>query len=89
MCNVPLLHICMLICAPKSCHAGGADEDATDVPVQERQIGFVFQSYALFKHMTVAQNIAFGPRIRKKGMDLERRSAPTSSLQLRPILIIQ
>ena len=34
--------------------------DVTDAPVQKRGIGFVFQSYALFRHKTVAQNIAFG-----------------------------
>lgn len=36
-----------------------------DVPVQRRRIGFVFQSYALFKTMDVRQNIGFGLRIRK------------------------
>jgi sulfate transport system ATP-binding protein len=44
-------------------------EDVTDTPVQHRDIGFVFQHYALFRHMTVAQNIAFGltvmPRSRR------------------------
>jgi sulfate transport system ATP-binding protein len=35
-------------------------EDVTNRPVQERGIGFVFQQYALFRHMTVAKNIAFG-----------------------------
>lgn len=40
-------------------------EDATDRSVQARNIGFVFQHYALFKHMTVRQNIAFGLEIRK------------------------
>ncbi|HEY9848788.1 MAG TPA: TOBE-like domain-containing protein [Leptolyngbyaceae cyanobacterium] len=40
-------------------------KDATYTSVQERQIGFVFQHYALFKHMTVRQNIAFGLEIRK------------------------
>lgn len=40
------------------------DRDVTNVPVQQRNIGFCFQSYALFKHMTVAENIAFGPRIK-------------------------
>lgn len=40
-------------------------KDATDQSVQERNIGFVFQHYALFKHMTVRQNIAFGLEIRK------------------------
>ncbi|MFQ3678977.1 MAG: TOBE-like domain-containing protein [Pseudanabaenaceae cyanobacterium] len=40
-------------------------EDATYRNVRERNIGFVFQHYALFKHMTVRQNIAFGLEIRK------------------------
>ncbi len=39
--------------------------DATHHSVQERNIGFVFQHYALFKHLTVRQNIAFGLEIRK------------------------
>lgn len=43
-----------------------AGQDATYTSVQERNIGFVFQHYALFKHMTVRQNIAFGLDIRKK-----------------------
>jgi len=40
-------------------------KDATYQSVQERNIGFVFQHYALFKHLTVRQNIAFGLDIRK------------------------
>lgn len=40
-------------------------KDATFQTVQERNIGFVFQHYALFKHLTVRQNIAFGLEIRK------------------------
>jgi sulfate/thiosulfate transport system ATP-binding protein len=40
-------------------------EDATNQSVQERNIGFVFQHYALFKHLTVRDNIAFGMSIRK------------------------
>lgn len=40
-------------------------KDATYRSVQERNIGFVFQHYALFKHMSVRQNIAFGLAIRK------------------------
>src|SRR5712672_2705132 len=36
-----------------------------DLSVQERNIGFVFQNYALFKHMSVARNIAFGLKIKK------------------------
>src|SRR6266511_1397761 len=41
-------------------------EDATDQPVRERQVGFVFQHYALFRHMTVFANIAFGLRVRPR-----------------------
>lgn len=40
-------------------------KDATYQSIQERNIGFVFQHYALFKHMTVKQNIVFGMEIRK------------------------
>ena len=41
-------------------------EDVTGRPVQERGIGFVFQHYAAFKHMTVRDNVAFGLKIRKR-----------------------
>jgi sulfate/thiosulfate transport system ATP-binding protein len=41
-----------------------AGTDATKQSVKERNIGFVFQNYALFKHLTVRQNIAFGLEIR-------------------------
>jgi sulfate/thiosulfate transport system ATP-binding protein len=40
-------------------------ERVNDMPVQRRNIGFVFQSYALFKNMTVFNNIAFGLKIKK------------------------
>ena len=40
--------------------------DVTDVPPQQRNIGFVFQHYAAFKHMTVRDNVAFGLTIRKR-----------------------
>jgi len=36
------------------------DQDATRLRIQKRRVGFVFQHYALFRHMTVFQNIAFG-----------------------------
>lgn len=39
-------------------------QDTTQVPLQKREIGFVFQNYALFPHLTVSQNIAFGLEIR-------------------------
>jgi sulfate transport system ATP-binding protein len=42
------------------------DVDATGLPPQKRGIGFVFQHYAAFKHMTVFQNVAFGLSVRKR-----------------------
>ncbi len=41
-------------------------QDVTDQSVRKRNIGFVFQHYALFKHMTVEKNIAFGLEVQKK-----------------------
>ncbi len=40
--------------------------EATHLPPQKRNVGFVFQHYAVFKHMTVAKNVAFGLEIRKR-----------------------
>ena len=42
--------------------------DTTDQPVRERQVGFVFQHYALFRHMSVFENIAFGLRVRPRAV---------------------
>jgi sulfate transport system ATP-binding protein len=41
------------------------DEDVSKKPTQKREVGFVFQHYAAFKHMTVFENVAFGLKIRK------------------------
>jgi len=41
-------------------------EDATNTHVRERQVGFVFQHYALFGHMSIFENVAFGLRVRPK-----------------------
>jgi sulfate transport system ATP-binding protein len=43
-----------------------ADENVTGRPPQQRGVGFVFQHYAAFKHMTVYENVAFGLRVRKR-----------------------
>jgi sulfate transport system ATP-binding protein len=40
-------------------------EDATDTHARDRNVGFVFQHYALFRHMTIFENVAFGLRVRK------------------------
>lgn len=42
------------------------DEDASHKTVQERNVGFVFQHYALFRHMTLAQNVGFGLKVRPR-----------------------
>jgi len=56
------------------------DFDATNLSVQDRQIGFVFQSYALFNHMTVAENIKFGLEVRKLQVDHAKRVADLLAL---------
>jgi len=48
-------------------------EDALSRPVGQRNVGFVFQHYALFRHMTVFENVAFGLRAKPRG---ERPSEP-------------
>jgi len=42
------------------------EEDATRLSVRDRRVGFVFQNYALFRHLTVAENIAYGLRVRPR-----------------------
>jgi sulfate transport system ATP-binding protein len=52
-------------------------EDASDTHVRERQVGFVFQHYALFRHMTVFDNVAFGMRMKPRSQrPSEARSRP-------------
>src|SRR5260370_18622669 len=58
---------------------GGAD--VTLLPPWKRNAGMVFQSYALFPHLTVAQNVAFGLEMRKLARaDIERRVEETLAL---------
>jgi multiple sugar transport system ATP-binding protein len=52
------------------------DRDVTDVPPQERDVAMVFQSYALYPHKTVRENLAFGLRMRRTPKaEIERRVA--------------
>lgn len=50
-------------------------DDATRTPPEKRNLGMVFQSYALFPHMTVADNVAYGPKMRKVPAGERRRRA--------------
>jgi sulfate transport system ATP-binding protein len=49
------------------------EEELTAKTPQERGVGFVFQHYALFRHMTVAQNVEFGLRVRKEEKDSRKQ----------------
>jgi sulfate transport system ATP-binding protein len=60
-------------------------EDTTDVHVRERNVGFVFQHYALFRHMTVFDNVAFGLRVkprRERPSEAQIRQKVTDLLKL-------
>jgi sulfate transport system ATP-binding protein len=60
-------------------------EDATHTTVRERNVGFVFQHYALFNHMTIFENVAFGLRVRPKDRrpgEREIKSKVTELLKL-------
>ncbi|MGJ0504513.1 MAG: sulfate/molybdate ABC transporter ATP-binding protein [Methylocystis sp.] len=59
-------------------------ENATNLPVQDRHVGMVFQNYALFKHMTVADNIAYGLRVRPR-----RRRPSRASIKARVDELLQ
>lgn len=50
---------------PSSGQIDLAGQDVTHVPAEKRPVNMVFQAYALFPHLTIAENIAFGPRIKK------------------------
>lgn len=57
-------------------------EDASQTHVRERQVGFVFQHYALFKHMTVFDNVAFGLRMRPKSSRPSEQQIKTKVMDL-------
>jgi sulfate transport system ATP-binding protein len=58
---------------PTSGHVWMGQDELTVKSVQERQVGFVFQHYALFRHMTVADNVSFGLSVRKVGRSAQRK----------------
>src|SRR6195952_4767551 len=62
----PLLRVIAGLEQPDSGTVEISGEDLTATPPQGRNVGFVFQHYAAFKHLTVARNVAFGLEIRKR-----------------------
>jgi multiple sugar transport system ATP-binding protein len=64
------------------------DRDVTALPPQERDIAMVFQTYALYPHMTVRENLAFGLRMRGTAPDLveQRVREAARALGLEPVL---
>jgi sulfate transport system ATP-binding protein len=64
-----LLRIIAGLEVPDSGEIHLAGEDATPLTTQQRGVGFVFQHYAAFKHMSVRENIAFGLKVRKRPKD--------------------
>ncbi|MYZ48909.1 sulfate/molybdate ABC transporter ATP-binding protein [Propylenella binzhouense] len=58
------------------------EEDASSLSVQERNVGFVFQHYALFRHMSVLDNIGFGLRVRPRARRPSRNAIRARALEL-------
>ena len=76
-----LLYLISGLQKPTSGRIYFGDRDVTDLPPEKREIGLVFQNYALYPHMTVAQNIAFPLMNRKvKKAEIQERTAKMAAL---------
>ena len=76
-----LLYLISGLQKPTSGRIYFGDRDVTDLPPEKREIGLVFQNYALYPHMTVAQNIAFPLVNRKvKKAEIQERTAKMAAL---------
>jgi nitrate/nitrite transport system ATP-binding protein len=58
---------------PTAGHVWMGEDELTDKSVQERKVGFVFQHYALFRHMNVADNVAYGLKVRKESKTVQKK----------------
>ncbi|WP_182417569.1 sulfate/molybdate ABC transporter ATP-binding protein [Bartonella sp. HY038] len=63
-------------------HIYFGEHDATNIPVRDRGVGFVFQHYALFPHMTILENIAFGMKTKRA----KKRSQPEIEQRAKELL---
>ncbi len=77
-----LLRIIAGLEAPDSGQVLLGGEDASHADVRERQVGFVFQHYALFRHMTVFDNVAFGLRMKPRRERLSEAAIRTKVMDL-------
>jgi sulfate transport system ATP-binding protein len=57
-------------------------EDMTHTSPRDRHVGFVFQHYALFRHMTVLENIGFGLKVRRRKLGLSKKDIRDRALRL-------
>ncbi len=77
-----LLRIIAGLDIPDSGKVFFGDEDASQKSVQERRVGFVFQNYALFKHLTVEENVAFGLDVRDRAQRPPKAEIRRRALEL-------
>ncbi|ACK50049.1 sulfate ABC transporter, ATPase subunit [Methylocella silvestris BL2] len=77
-----LLRIIAGLDLPDSGKVFFGDEDASEKSVQERRVGFVFQNYALFKHLTVEDNIGFGLDVRDRAQRPPKAEIRRRALEL-------
>ncbi len=77
-----LLRIIAGLEEPDSGHISFFGKDITNAPTKERGVGFVFQHYALFKHMNVFDNIAFGLRVRPRALRPSKEAISQKVMEL-------
>jgi sulfate transport system ATP-binding protein len=77
-----LLRIIAGLAFPDEGHVRFNGEDVTELPVAERKVGFVFQQYALFKHMSVLDNVGFGLSVRSRARRPSRAKIRTRAREL-------
>jgi spermidine/putrescine ABC transporter ATP-binding subunit len=76
-----MLHLIAGFLTPESGEIAIDGRQVTDIPTYRREIGIVFQNYALFPHMNVAQNVGYGLRMRRiDRREIERRAADALAL---------
>ena len=77
-----LLRIIAGLAFPDAGRVSFNGEDVTDLKVADRKVGFVFQHYALFKHMSVADNVAFGLSVRPRSQRPAKAAIRSRALEL-------